>query len=69
MKPDPNMVGVSRRGHKLLTPETCKCNKNSDQKCPVCDWGLGVCEWCGAAESQLDNNCPNYGGVEFGKSR
>ena len=37
----------------------------TDQKCPVCDWGLGVCEWCGAAESQLDDDCPNYGGVEF----
>ena len=45
---------VSRRGHKLLTTQTCKCDKRSDRECSVCDWGLGVCEWCGAAECELD---------------
>lgn len=59
---------VSRRGHKLLTTKTCKCDKRSDRECPVCDWGLGVCEWCGAAECELDErDCtgkPANGGAE-----
>jgi hypothetical protein len=41
--------------HVLLTVETCKCTR-TDGQCPVCDWGLGVCAICGAAESQLDEH-------------
>lgn len=49
-----NFSNITKRGHKLLTLQTCQCDKRSDQQCPVCDWGLAVCEWCGAAECELN---------------
>ncbi|MGZ8233205.1 hypothetical protein, partial [Methylobacter tundripaludum] len=45
------------KGHILLTPQTCGCDKRSETPCPVCDWGLAVCANCGAAESELDAPC------------
>lgn len=49
----------AKRPHVLLTPETCDCGRTSDGKCPVCDWGLGVCAVCGGAESELTGTeCP-----------
>ena len=50
----------TKRGHILTTPQTCDCDKQSDIPCPVCDWGLGICKVCGAAEVELDErDCPN----------
>lgn len=48
--------------HILLTNETCTCNKSSEQNCPVCDGGLGVCAVCGAAECELLDmpECPGH---------
>lgn len=43
--------------HILLTPATCKCNKQSDIRCPVCDYGLAICSVCGKAENELDSEC------------
>ena len=46
--------------HTLKTRETCNCKKDSG-RCPVCDWGLGVCLVCNAAECQLDEySCDEY---------
>jgi uracil-DNA glycosylase len=42
-------------GHILLTPKTCKCDKEGH--CNVCDGGLSVCAICGEGESGLDNPC------------
>lgn len=43
--------------HVLLTTETCPCDPESDQKCPVCDYGLSICSLCGKAEAGLDGPC------------
>lgn len=45
--------------HILKNSEDCGCDGMSG-KCPVCDWGLGVCKICGLAECQLDErpDCP-----------
>ena len=56
--PLPARRGPEFMGHVLLTPKTCGCSKfNDDGRCPVCDWGLGVCAKCGAGESELDGLC------------
>lgn len=44
-------------GHILLTPQTCPCDKLSDQSCNVCDGGLAICSKCGKAESELNQSC------------
>ncbi len=46
----------------MLTPDTCGCRKKPGydpdfDQCPVCDWGLGVCAKCGAAEIDLYDPC------------
>ena len=46
-----------KNGHILLTVKTCKCDKQSDYPCPVCDGGLAVCSLCGKAEIELDQPC------------
>ena len=46
-----------KNAHILLTPATCKCNKQSDIRCPVCDYGLAICSVCGKAENELDSEC------------
>ena len=43
--------------HKLITPSTCLCNKQSELQCPICDGGLAVCLRCGRAEVELDEPC------------
>lgn len=54
--PDPPPPVVN--GHVLLTSKTCPCRKDDDdRRCPTCDWGLGVCSLCGAAEIELDEPC------------
>ena len=43
--------------HELKSRGDCDCDKMSG-RCPVCDWGLGVCKHCDAAEIQLaDQPC------------
>jgi hypothetical protein len=45
-------------GHPLLTRSTCPCDKQRDhENCPTCDWGLGICAVCGAAEIDLRIPC------------
>lgn len=56
------VIGSPRRrinGHLLIDPELCDHEKDENDKpdCPVCDWGFGVCEDCGAAEAMLDQPC------------
>lgn len=48
--------GLSNAPHTLLTPKTCKCDKESGH-CMVCDGGLSVCAICGEGEAGLDNPC------------
>jgi len=63
------IISGTKFTHKLLTINTCKCDKQSDNPCCVCDMGLAVCEWCGAAECELDDRqctgptyiCPHCG--------
>lgn len=43
--------------HVLITPETCPCDKQSDQSCNVCDGGLAICSVCGKAEIELEGPC------------
>lgn len=52
------MVEKTVNGHVLLTTADCDCDKKSDAECPVCDWGLGVCKLCNAAEIELEQPCP-----------
>lgn len=58
------MASVGNGLHVLLTPKTCKCRGKTleqldrDGPCAVCDWGLGVCALCGAAEIELSRPCP-----------
>ena len=59
---DSDLSAAPCSGHVLLTPKTCNCNRD-DGRCPVCDWGLSVCAICGAAESQLDNECEKCEGT------
>ena len=49
-----------KRAHVLVTPQTCDCDKTAeDPRCPVCDWGLGVCSVCGGGEADLvGTECP-----------
>lgn len=59
MPPFKHFPKKPKRPHVLLTKETCDCGRSSDGKCPVCDWGLGVCAVCGGAESELvGTECP-----------
>lgn len=51
------LTGYAARGHVLITPETCGCDKRSDRQCNVCDGGLAICDRCGAAEVELDREC------------
>lgn len=51
--------------HKIMTPKTCKKRiedpvKHQMDDCPICDWGLKVCEVCGKAEMDLIDfpDCP-----------
>lgn len=44
-----------RKDHVLLTPKTCRCNKNGS--CPVCDHELAVCSVCKGGESDLSAAC------------
>lgn len=45
-------------GHVLVEAEDCPCRRTPDSRaCPVCDWGLGICSVCGAAEIELDQPC------------
>ncbi len=49
---------MNAEDHLLFTTKTCPCDKTSDtSKCPVCDWGLQVCEICGGGEAQLEESC------------
>lgn len=50
MKPHPN-------GHRIKERSDCNCRRD-DERCPTCDWGLGVCADCGMAEVELDEPCP-----------
>lgn len=54
-------AGRGVNGHFLHTPHSCGCNKEEMYpRCAVCEGGLGVCRWCGAAEVELDQPCPGY---------
>lgn len=51
--------------HKIMTPATCKhklkdLDSHAESECPVCDYGLKICEVCGMAEADLLDNpeCP-----------
>ena len=59
--PNPTLQELSNfETHKLLTRETCTCNKDGN-RCPVCDHGLAVCAVCGAGEIELDqHSCESY---------
>lgn len=42
--------------HVMLTRAECQARRKhnpDDRNCPVCDWELGVCRDCGAAEIEL----------------
>lgn len=47
---------IKDKQHVLLTPSSCNCDKQS-QRCPVCDFGLGICSICNKAEAELDEPC------------
>lgn len=58
--------------HKIMTPERCKFKHDfggfrTHPSCPVCDWGLKVCEVCGMAEADLLDNpkCPGPSTPDF----
>lgn len=63
--------------HKIMTPETCKFKRidpdghGTYPGCPVCDWGLNVCEVCGMAEADLLDNpeCPGTSAQDFKSER
>jgi hypothetical protein len=52
--------------HVLKQPSDCapdcRYRERGGQGCPVCDWGLGQCKNCNAAESELDAfaTCEEY---------
>ena len=48
----------SYRSHHYHTPESCPCDKERDDRCPVCYGGLTVCRVCGQAENELAPFCP-----------
>lgn len=41
--------------HQMTEPSDCNCGGKTE-KCPVCDWGFGVCKTCGLAEGELDDH-------------
>lgn len=47
----------TKNGHVLFTTESCNCGGKTG-RCPVCDYGLGVCMLCNAAEIELYDSCP-----------
>lgn len=57
-------------GHVLMTSKTCSCKDvklvDRTNNCPVCDWGLGVCVNCGAAEIGLDKPCEKIPMIKTG---
>lgn len=50
-------IATEAQQHVIITPETCHCNKMSDESCNVCDGGLAICAICGKAEIELDGLC------------
>jgi len=49
--------GHKKKGHTLITSESCECDKKSPFPCYVCDGGLAICEICGKAEIELREPC------------
>lgn len=54
-------MSENSKTHILKTIETCIHENRENVICPVCDWGLGVCSICGAAECELDEySCEEF---------
>ena len=59
-RPDEPMK-TTGNGHRIRDTRHCLCNRETEERCPTCDWGLSVCFDCNRAEAELDQPCDDGG--------